>query len=210
LHHAEALVPGLPLPDWLSLPETETLVKQRTNADGGEIRKALERAFRDNNIQTKGKCRQYFKMDAYVILDGFHWGKASVDWSSSSFQVRLGQKDAFEAMFPSNPPFHFQDILVFRSDVLRWFDNTPGSEAESNNAKNPGGRTKKIVWDDAFIAVIRIANGIDGISTEHGSQAQVERIMRDAFIDTNQNPPSEAKIRKQARKIMVAIAKDRN
>jgi hypothetical protein len=204
LHHAEALVPGLPLPDWLSLSETENLVKQKANADSKEIREALERAFRDENVKSKGKCRQHFRHDVHVILEGFHWHKAVVDWSASSFLVRLGKTDIFEENFPSNPPFQFEDILVYRPDVLRWLENTPGTEAEANNAKNPGGRPQKWDWEGALIAIIRVAD-LDGLPQGPGAQAQIGELISDWFVKTTGNHPSESQIRQYASRIAKAV-----
>ncbi|NIA67900.1 hypothetical protein HBA54_04780 [Pelagibius litoralis] len=75
----------LPPPDWLTLPEVlEFLDSQGIEAEGGA--EALERAFRDRQIRTRGRSKEWHGHDTKTELKAIAWDDAKADWRRSTLR----------------------------------------------------------------------------------------------------------------------------
>lgn len=72
-------------------------------------------------------------------------------------------------------------------------------------SKNKGGRPSEWKWEDVLIHLIAKANLPDGLPTERGGQAHIEKIIADWFMQKTGNSPAPSEIRKRASAVMKAI-----
>lgn len=72
--------------------------------------------------------------------------------------------------------------------------------------KNPGGRPEKWDWEGALIHVIAEANTVNGLPTDRGAQAQIEKMISEWFMWKTGNSPADSEIRKRASAVMKAIS----
>ncbi len=105
----------LPPPDWLTLPEVlEFLDSYSIEADGGV--KALERAFHDKRIRTRGRSKEWHGHDTKKDLLAVAWDQPQADWQSSTLkkQNRWGE-------------YEITEIDVSRIGLIRWLGVDEGA-----------------------------------------------------------------------------------
>lgn len=78
-----------------------------------------------------------------------------------------------------------------------------GSKDLSVSTRNtkPLGRPVKHDWEGAIIAVAASANGLDGLPSGAGAQAEIESLMLSWFASSRESEPSESEVRKRASRI---------
>lgn len=80
--------------------------------------------------------------------------------------------------------------------------------ASFSGPRNTGGRRPKHDWEGALIHVAAQANLPDGLLDEEGgTQADIEKMISEWFIQRTGNSPAESEIRKRASAVMKAISK---
>lgn len=67
------------------------------------------------------------------------------------------------------------------------------------------GRPPKWDWESALAHIISKAQTPDGLPSGSGAQAEIERMMADWFVQTENASPSESQIRTRAQRIMRSI-----
>jgi hypothetical protein len=86
--------------------------------------------------------------------------------------------------------------------------NLENYRASFSGSKNKGGRPSKWDWEGALIYVAAQANLPDGlIDEEGGTQADIEEMISEWFIQRTGDSPAESEIRKRASAVMKAISK---
>jgi len=86
----------LPIPSWLNLPEAIVWLVDQGILEA-DAKSNLPRAFRDDLIQTRGRCKTFSDWHGHRTIQSFYWDQAKVDWESSSFTIpaNRGQKHNF-------------------------------------------------------------------------------------------------------------------
>ena len=86
--------------------------------------------------------------------------------------------------------------------------NLENYRASFSGSENKGGRPLKHDWEGALIHVAAQANLPDGlIDEEGGTQADIEEMISEWFIQRTGDSPAESEIRKRASAVMKAISK---
>ncbi len=88
----------------------------------------------------------------------------------------------------------------------RTYKNLENYRSSFSGSKNKGGRPPEKDGEGALIHLIAHANLPDGLQTERGSQAQIEKIISEWFIQTTGNSPADSEIRKRASAVIKAIS----
>ena len=99
-----------PPPKWLHLSEVPAYVMEQMGSAPLEI---IVRAFRDEEVQTRARCRAYTGHDTQTTMNGEAWDDATVDWDAGCFR-RLGKRGQTHT---------FDKVDVLRAGVLgldRW------------------------------------------------------------------------------------------
>jgi hypothetical protein len=94
----------------------------------------------------------------------------------------------------------------FAAVSQRAYQNLENYRSSFSGSKNEGGRPQKWDWESALIHVIAEANTVDGLPTDRGAQAQIEKIISEWFMRTTGNSPAVSEIRKRANVVMKAIS----
>lgn len=94
----------------------------------------------------------------------------------------------------------------FAAVSQRAYPNLENYRASFSGSKKPGGRPPTWDWEGALIYVIAEANTLDGLPTERGAQAQIEKKISEWFMRKTGNSPADSEIRKRARAVMDAIS----
>lgn len=93
----------------------------------------------------------------------------------------------------------------FAAVSQRAYQNLENYRASFSGSKKPGGRPPTWDWESALIHVIAEANTLDGLPTDRGAQAQIEKMISEWFMRKTGNSPADSEIRKRASAVMNAI-----
>ena len=145
---------NLPPPSWLSLTEAlDWLVEQ--GIPDAEAKSALLRAFRNGEIQTRGRSKKYIGHNNQIDLLGSTWDRAEIRWATNVFLTPGRYSETND----------FSDVDVSRSDLSGWFggdDIEPDSINPTAPTKRGGGPRLKYDWESFYIEVA-VRAGLDGL-----------------------------------------------
>lgn len=99
----------LPTPSWLTLREALDWLIER-GATEEAVKLVLPRAFRNGEIQTRGRCYLFFNHNMQVKIPDYVWDKTIVFWDLNKFETRLFISSAI----------NFEDIEVFLEELREW------------------------------------------------------------------------------------------
>lgn len=94
----------------------------------------------------------------------------------------------------------------FAAVSQRTYQNLENYSTSFSGSKNKGGRPSVWDWESVLVHLIAQANSLDGLPMDRGSQAQIEKIISEWFMQTTGNSPAESEIRKRASAVMKAIS----
>ena len=94
----------------------------------------------------------------------------------------------------------------FEAVNQRAYQNLENYRSSFSGSKSEGGRPQKWDWESALIHVIAEANTLDGLPTDRGAQAQIEKMISEWFIRKTGNSPADSEIRKRASAVIKAIS----
>ena len=113
----------LPTPSWLTLPETLDWLEER-GVSRSDAKLRLPRAFRDFEILTRGRSKNYTGDDSQNELFEGTWDQAVVDWEESSFTI------------PSDPSYRkdhkITDVDVSLEGLSGWIENSENQQLKPN------------------------------------------------------------------------------
>lgn len=96
--------------------------------------------------------------------------------------------------------------LSFESSAIELI---AGMEADKGiNQQKNAGRPTKWDWAGAMLAVVKLANGPDGISQERGEQKRVEEAIAVWFVQNTGDQPHDSQIRSYASRVMDYLAEN--
>lgn len=101
-------------------------------------------------------------------------------------------------------------VVSTRFDAARQrlYQSLENHRSSFSGSKNKGGRPSEWKWEDVLIHLIAKANLPDGLPTERGAQAQIEKMISEWFMQKTGNSPAPSEIRKRASAVMTAISGD--
>lgn len=119
-----------PPPEWLTLPEVlEFLDSQGIEANDGA--QALERAFHDSQIRTRGRSKEWHGHDTKTDLLAVAWDEGAVDWQCSALKKRGRWGD-----------YEITEVDVSRIGLIRWL----GTAGPDDGIATERGEPTKETW----------------------------------------------------------------
>ncbi len=149
----------LPEPSWITLAEVlNWLAQQGISAKDANF--ALPRAFRNDEIRTRGRCRKYTGHDTQTRLDGIAWDNADViDWDRNAYSVMDRKRH-----------YYFTDVEVSRDDLINWLTGSESkyatnkpttAQAQSIPNQIPStrrGPKQKYDWESFYVEIAVMAD----------------------------------------------------
>lgn len=179
-------MPKLPMPAWLTLPETLAWLAERGISEAA-AKLSLPRAFHDGHIRTRGRGRKYTGHNTKIELNGVAWDQARVDWDGNSFAIPDSRGYAIE----------ISEIDVRRCELSMWIGENEDQAGDASDRtqtslpKSRAGRNPKYDWD-AFFAEIAVRADLDNLPD---TQAELEKDMANWCLNEWGEQPSESTIR---------------
>lgn len=102
----------LPTPSWLTLVEALAWLAERSVPDA-DAKAALRRAFRNGDIQTRGRSKEYYKHDTQTRIRRITWDKGDVRWDQDSFTVPSRTRRGENILI--------SDVEISTDDLSEWF-----------------------------------------------------------------------------------------
>lgn len=182
-------MPSLPPLSWLTLPEVISWLVERGISES-DARSILPRAFRDGEIQTRGRARLPTGIDKQIELEEFSWEQATVNWEES--WISIPSSDG-----PTDFGTKIEHVNVSRADLHSWLDGNETDDASRRKTDEPtgqsSGRKRKTTYDwESFYVEIAVLADLDALPQ---TQAGLERQMADWCRDNWGTEPSESMLR---------------
>ena len=166
---AHIMAKKLPDDPWPLLSEALALTMEISCANEDEAKKALERAFRNGRVATRGRCESYRRDDGQTDIDDFTWDRAEIDWSERSFRIPDDRGGVHR----------FTDVEVERSGLERWLKGTepetPAPSAPATPSPRASDDTRR---DNTLLRIIALlamkAYGVDPEDPDEGISSIVQ------------------------------------
>lgn len=132
----------------------------------------------------------------------------TTDWVAGEFTGTAKENDELPGFFALavNVEVTRDGLPVIGSDHFSEAQPSFGGRRVSPAfTKAAQGRPTKWDWEGALCAIIAEANGLDGLPTGHGAQAEIGRRIAQWFRQTSDGEPSASQIGERAARVMAAI-----
>ena len=115
----------LPAPSWLTPKEARAFLVEQGVSDK-ESMAALQRAFLNGEIRTRGRSKAYHEHNTLVELDATAWDQATVNWFIPALE------NSFFIPGHYGKTIRISNVGVFRHDLERWLAvDAPGADSPS-------------------------------------------------------------------------------